>query len=252
MIIRRLGETIARQDWAVVLVELLVLVVGIFLGLQVDDWNQARKDRADEQRFLAALHEDIQLADRLSARVRERRLSRREVVVSANDVLFQRTDRKTLTEEECTAVGASTYFNIVVSGLPSLDEMIATGRLGIIRDENLRKELMAFRETRSALQNMVNVQTSQASFTNIPQIFPELIALNGFFDEEGNEIRMRMTCNVEAMLGNTDFLNHWGANADGYDAYVRDGLIPWDQQMKNVHARVDALLGVAHGPQAPD
>jgi hypothetical protein len=235
MIIRRLGNAIVRQDWAVVVIELLVLVVGIFLGLQVD-----------ERQFLAALHEDIQLADRLSSRVRERRLSRRDVVISANEVLFGRADREFLTEEECIAVGASNYFNIVVSGLPSLEELIATGRLGIIRDQDLRKELMAFRETRSALQNLVNIQSGQSSFINIPQYFPQLIALQGYFDAEGDEIRMGMECDLEAMLENRVFLNHWGANADGYDAYVRDGLQPWNDQLLKVHAMVDGILGLSH------
>lgn len=32
--IRRLGDAIAHQDWFVVLIELVVLVVGIFIGLQ--------------------------------------------------------------------------------------------------------------------------------------------------------------------------------------------------------------------------
>ena len=54
MIIRRLGQAIVHQDWFVVLVELLVLVAGVYIGLQADDWNQGRIDRADEQLFLVA------------------------------------------------------------------------------------------------------------------------------------------------------------------------------------------------------
>ena len=76
MIIRRMGKTIAHQDWFVVVIELMVLVVGVFIGLQADDWNQARKDSNDEQRFLVALHEDILLAEKLSSRVRERQAAR--------------------------------------------------------------------------------------------------------------------------------------------------------------------------------
>jgi hypothetical protein len=76
MIIRRMGKTIAHQDWFVVVIELMVLVVGVFIGLQADGWNQARKDSNDEQRFLVALHEDILLAEKLSSRVRERQAAR--------------------------------------------------------------------------------------------------------------------------------------------------------------------------------
>ena len=49
LILRRLSEAIVKQNWTTVTVEVLVVIVGIFIGLQVDDWNQARKDGNDEQ-----------------------------------------------------------------------------------------------------------------------------------------------------------------------------------------------------------
>ena len=44
MILRRLAEGVRQQDWFTVVVEVLIVVVGIFLGLQVDDWNEGRQD----------------------------------------------------------------------------------------------------------------------------------------------------------------------------------------------------------------
>ena len=44
VILRQLAEGIKSQNWSIVFIEVLVLVVGIFIGLQVDDWNQSRKD----------------------------------------------------------------------------------------------------------------------------------------------------------------------------------------------------------------
>lgn len=60
MILRRLAEAIAGQNWFIVLIEVLVVVVGIFIGLQVDDWNQVRKDRAEERVYLEELLEDFE------------------------------------------------------------------------------------------------------------------------------------------------------------------------------------------------
>jgi len=39
MILHRLAEGVRAQNWFTVIVEVLIVVVGIFLGLQVDDWN---------------------------------------------------------------------------------------------------------------------------------------------------------------------------------------------------------------------
>jgi hypothetical protein len=246
LILRRLGDAFARQDWFVVLIELIVLVLGIFIGLQVDDWNQARKDRKDETRFLEALHEDILLAEQLSSRVRERRLNNQEIILSANEVLFGRAGRGGLTDEECRALGSANYFNISVAGLPAVEELIATGRLGIIRNVELRSALIGLQQTRAALMTMVAVQSSQSAFKHLPTEFPDLIRTEAYFDEELGEIRNYMDCDLAGMRANQAFLNAWGANADGYDAYVRDGLRPWSDQFDKVHAIVDGILGVTH------
>jgi len=37
MLLRRLAEALSQQNWFVVIIEGLVVVVGIFIGLQVDD-----------------------------------------------------------------------------------------------------------------------------------------------------------------------------------------------------------------------
>ena len=60
MILRRLSEAIRRQDWFVVVLEVLIVVVGIFIGLQVDDWNKYRQDRALEQVYLDRLYADFE------------------------------------------------------------------------------------------------------------------------------------------------------------------------------------------------
>jgi hypothetical protein len=60
MILRRLAEAIAGQNWFIVLIEVLVVVVGIFIGLQVDDWNEARKESARETVYLQRLLADTE------------------------------------------------------------------------------------------------------------------------------------------------------------------------------------------------
>ncbi len=45
MIIRRIAQGINQQNWFTVAVEVMVVVVGIFIGLQVDEWNEERKMR---------------------------------------------------------------------------------------------------------------------------------------------------------------------------------------------------------------
>ncbi|MFT5572537.1 MAG: hypothetical protein ACI9FR_001460 [Cryomorphaceae bacterium] len=46
MILRRIGNAFREQQWLTVIVEVIVAVVGIFLGLQVHNWNSKRQERA--------------------------------------------------------------------------------------------------------------------------------------------------------------------------------------------------------------
>ncbi|MHA1544048.1 MAG: DUF6090 family protein, partial [Alphaproteobacteria bacterium] len=55
MILRRLAEGFKNQDWFVVLIEIFIVVVGIYIGLQVSAWDDARKDRIREIAALSQL-----------------------------------------------------------------------------------------------------------------------------------------------------------------------------------------------------
>ena len=44
MILRRITANFRRQDWMAVVIELVIVILGVFIGIQVSNWNQARAD----------------------------------------------------------------------------------------------------------------------------------------------------------------------------------------------------------------
>ena len=60
MILRRLTEACRKQDWFTVLIETLIVVLGVFLGLQVNNWNEARSDRERAQQYLSRIEAELQ------------------------------------------------------------------------------------------------------------------------------------------------------------------------------------------------
>lgn len=62
MILRRLANALKRQDWATVLIEFFLVVAGILVALQADDWAQERENRAKEQLALERLFIEAQAA----------------------------------------------------------------------------------------------------------------------------------------------------------------------------------------------
>lgn len=59
MILKHLRAQAARQNWLGVVVDLVILVLGVFLGIQVSNWNQARLDRIEGREYRVRLYSDL-------------------------------------------------------------------------------------------------------------------------------------------------------------------------------------------------
>ena len=55
MILRRMIESLMAQNWRVAFLELMIIVVGVFIGLQVDTWNNDRLDSERREQIVHAL-----------------------------------------------------------------------------------------------------------------------------------------------------------------------------------------------------
>jgi len=60
MILKRLRAESARHNWFGVAVDLVILILGVFLGIQVNNWNQARLDRAEGKEYRERLYSDLE------------------------------------------------------------------------------------------------------------------------------------------------------------------------------------------------
>ena len=61
MLLRRFMEHVKEQNWFAVGLDVLVVIVGIFLGMQVTEWNEERKERESLQQALVKYQEEVQL-----------------------------------------------------------------------------------------------------------------------------------------------------------------------------------------------
>jgi len=59
MILRRIAEAFRRQDWFTVTVETLMVVLGVFLGLQVNNWNETRVEAERSREYLSRIRAEL-------------------------------------------------------------------------------------------------------------------------------------------------------------------------------------------------
>jgi hypothetical protein len=69
LIVSRLAGALRRQHWFGVFVELFIVVAGILIALQVDNWNEQRKQAGEARAWRTQIIEELQgTRDDLSGR----------------------------------------------------------------------------------------------------------------------------------------------------------------------------------------
>lgn len=142
MILQKMASAIRRQDWFQVAIEVLIVIVGIYLGLQVQEWGNSRAERQEEQAYLFNLKGDLKTSIELANVDLE--LSHRTVrsLTYILDIVSE-PQEKILQDKVDEAVFYGLY-NILQMGvqLNTLDEMISSGKLTLLRDNQLRNSLV--------------------------------------------------------------------------------------------------------------
>ncbi|MBI1236806.1 MAG: hypothetical protein GC188_09010 [Alphaproteobacteria bacterium] len=60
MIIRRMADALRRQDWVTVLIEFVLVIAGVLIALQVNNWNEARSNTHGAISTLNRLHSEVE------------------------------------------------------------------------------------------------------------------------------------------------------------------------------------------------
>ena len=163
MILRSLATALSKQNWSIVAVELIVVIAGIFLGLRVDDWNEARKLRAEDRLYIERLHTDVQaMIESNQADLDDRRVTSSLIAVQAlQDCELAEQDRRAFNH----AVIEHQVISRLVLERATYDEMVASGALARLRDLELKQaitRLFAQAETEQQYIEYFATELSQA------------------------------------------------------------------------------------------
>lgn len=144
MILRRVIGHFRRQEWTAIAIDFLIVVVGVFVGLQVSDWNEARKERALERQYLVRIASDLQQTigdiEHAIRRTRERQAFGELLLASVDDPAVVRVDPGRFVA--AIMFGGYTLSPDVRS--QTFDEIKSAGQLNVVRDDQLRLDLTEF------------------------------------------------------------------------------------------------------------
>ena len=141
--------------------EIVLVVVGILIALQVNTWNQNRLDSKEEKQLLQAIHSKMTY-NKFQVETGLKRYS--EVINSSKKLIELSTAELNSTSEEA--------INYLIHNLPKrflvgnsnktsiYDEMIGSGKLNLLQSEKLRSELTSLKANMELLASYEDLQSS--------------------------------------------------------------------------------------------
>lgn len=162
MILRRLASAIRHQNWSQIITEILIVVVGIFLGLQVDDWNTSQQHRAEEIIYLERMLEDAENALERHRQI----LVTIEDQKSGREAFYKLLVNKDITEENLNGAsedfraGYMNYMRITYNE-DTIEELISTGNLSVIGSREFKNKMARFR---SEIERNFRIVTTNGEF----------------------------------------------------------------------------------------
>lgn len=156
MLLRRITMHAQSQNWFAVGLDFIIVVVGIFVGLQADAWNEDRKERIRERSTVVQLLGDFTANGAIASRMVEFHENKEQELTFAMNALI----KGELAPEE-----VSRFKNAFVSmfQLPPLgatmggyDAMIGSGDFGLIQDQKLKSMLVKLDADLEAERSLLN------------------------------------------------------------------------------------------------
>jgi hypothetical protein len=120
--------------------EIVLVVIGILIALQVNNWNENRKERLLEQQMLKNLKQENN--ENLKALIQS--IDKRQSQLGALNILLKYIDDKqdNLTEKQLDSlIGISRYISNFEARNGVLNDILNSGELSIIKNDSLRKLL---------------------------------------------------------------------------------------------------------------
>lgn len=120
--------------------EFAIIVVGVLAALAVDNWNDERKDRLLEARYVDALLEDLRKDDAAIASA----LDGAETFANRGRLLLSAIESRAITaspRDFVTAATTAAYLRFPTYTRATINDLMSTGNLRLIEDDRIRSSI---------------------------------------------------------------------------------------------------------------
>lgn len=193
--------------------EILLVVIGILIALQINNWNEKRKLSIKESVYLNDLKIDLQQSQKSLNRVIKKSKRVAKTVDTLADLIKKNGDKLTPFEID-SLTGSVSGFTVFMPSEGVINDIIGSGKLDMIKDDKLRSKIASWEADLRMIREYerLSKETSEKYLDHISKYFD---MINGKYGQPGffNELRTEflndhiMTNHMVDIFGNSMTLN---------------------------------------------
>lgn len=241
MLFRRIKSHIEKENWFAVFIDFCIVVIGVFIGIQVANWNASTFERQEEAAIIERLRADFERIEQDAARSlafhTQMTEDMRTVLRSVKSGVLADEDRPSF--ERALLMGPAFQTSADRSG--TFTELMSSGRGNILRDRDLLHTLVDYEDF---LERYAFAQKFYSEYSLMfTQPFRRGFELN--IDIELTEESFALVDTGQSL---TYFeLDRLAADADFYNAaeellFMHSGTILWRQRISDRIDRIQQSL----------
>ncbi|MEL6687950.1 MAG: DUF6090 family protein [Pseudomonadota bacterium] len=237
MILRRIKAHVEKENWFAVGIDFLIVVIGVFIGIQVANWNASQFERREEAAIIERLRSDFerieQDADRSLAFHRQMTEDMRTLLRSLQSGVLEDEDIPAI--QRALILGPA--FQTSADRAGTFTELMSSGRGNILRDRDLLHTLVDYEDF------LERYAFAQKFYTEYSLMFTEAFRRGFAYNidlqlteatfalvEEGQTL---VSYDFEALVSDPDFYN-----AAEELFLMHSGTILWRQRISD---RIDII-----------
>lgn len=248
MLLRRITQNVKDQNWTAIGIDFVIVVTGVFLGIQLGNWNEARVDQSKERAFVERMRVDVDRARDQLAQFLGQREERMQTLLRVENMYFGDGEIEPLSDWECRQFATMHLITLPPVAVPSIAEAFEGGKIDLLTDLKVIEALIIVEQSDDRLRTVIS--SMREGQPELARKYPEAISLVRA-TTRNNEMNRIFAAEGYQMAANCHFLDSTPSQAFLTDMVDGVQTNQWYVNFLRRHLeRLDDLAAVLNGGAA--
>lgn len=165
MILSRFAEHLKHQHWTAVFLDFLIVVLGVFIGTNVTNWNDAHKMRVRSEHYTQRLLDDLYVEYQHDISLLDYDTDAQKAAMTA----FAGLARRSKLDDRTILINAfrASQYQWYEQHRATYDELLSSGELDLIADTHLRETAIRYYGNSQTTFNLVLDHEADSSYRKL-------------------------------------------------------------------------------------